>query len=105
MACQHEERFGGVFGLPPGCGGCLACYTERISQELSRLYEQTQLTTEALQRFMMAVSIAFPHLDQDVASLLDRWNELGQEIDQQYKELETKNAPADESARAPEDFR
>ena len=31
--CSHDKRFGEVFGLPPGCGGCLACYAEVLKKE------------------------------------------------------------------------
>jgi hypothetical protein len=32
--CEHDKRFGGVFGA---VNGCLACHAERIAEENTRL--------------------------------------------------------------------
>ena len=40
----HDERFGGVFDLPKGCNGCLACFAEdqaRAIRELESLIEKS----------------------------------------------------------------
>jgi hypothetical protein len=37
MTCEHDTRFSGVFDLPKDCGGCLACYAEKLAKEVERL--------------------------------------------------------------------
>jgi len=37
MTCDHDPRFGDIFGLPPGTNACLACHAEWQAQEIERL--------------------------------------------------------------------
>ena len=37
MTCDHDKRFQGVFFMPKGDNGCVACGYERASAENSRL--------------------------------------------------------------------
>ena len=36
--CPHDDRFKGVSGLPGGCGGCLACYTNRLAKFIREMW-------------------------------------------------------------------
>jgi len=34
--CTHDKRFNGVFDLPKGCNGCVACYSELLATNLNK---------------------------------------------------------------------
>jgi len=38
--CGHDKRFGGVFDMPKGTHGCVACGFEQAVVEIERLQEQ-----------------------------------------------------------------
>lgn len=36
-SCEHDDRFSGVFDLPKDCGGCLACWSEKLAKRCDHL--------------------------------------------------------------------
>ena len=39
-ACNHDNRFSGIFDLPRDCHGCLACYAEKLAAEVRHLKQE-----------------------------------------------------------------
>jgi len=84
VVCEHDKRFSGVFGLPNGCSGCLACFAEKQASDMRRMEDAFNSMDGLILRIGLLLGHNLPAPEPELSDIFGEWNRIKNAIKDEY---------------------